>query len=97
SKRDWSSDVCSSDLTEEDLASDETLNKEYSVLADRDLRRNGYTIHTTIDKDIYNKAQEIVKNFQEYGPDTYEIDEDTGEEIPKRSEERREGKERRNR
>jgi len=69
--------------TEEDLASDETLNKEYSVLADRDLRRNGYTIHTTIDKDIYNKAQEIVKNFQEYGPDTYEIDEETGEEIPK--------------
>src|SRR5690625_4138153 len=69
--------------TEEDLASDETLNKEYSVLADRDLRRNGYTIHTTIDKDIYNKAQEIVKNFQEYGSDTYEIDEETGEEIQK--------------
>src|SRR5699024_10301784 len=27
--------------------------------------------------------QEIAKNFQEYGPDTYEIDEKTGKKIPK--------------
>lgn len=68
--------------TEEDLTNDEGLDKEYNVLADRDLRRNGYTIHTTIDKDIYNKAQEIVKNYQDYGPDSYVTDEETGEEIP---------------
>src|SRR5699024_1795650 len=42
---------------------------EYRILADRDLRRNGYNIHSTIDKKIYDKHQKIAKEYQYYGPD----------------------------
>src|SRR5699024_2444454 len=66
--------------TKEDLKSDQKLNKQYTKYADRALRRNGYKIHTTIDKEIYNKFQEVVKNYQHFGPDITAIDEN-GEEI----------------
>ncbi len=38
--------------TKEDLDKDSDLREEYTILANRDLRRNGYNIHSTIDKDI---------------------------------------------
>ncbi|SET80497.1 penicillin-binding protein [Oceanobacillus limi] len=67
----------------EDLEEDDELDGQYKILAERDIRRNGYQIHSTIDKDIYDAFQEIVKNFQHFGPDTtvIEVDPDTGEEI----------------
>ncbi|ASN07340.1 penicillin-binding protein [Virgibacillus necropolis] len=69
--------------TLEDLQNDEKLNEEYMILADRALRKNGYEVHTTIDKEIYVAHQEIIKNYKNYGPDrTYSVtDEETGEEV----------------
>ncbi|WP_010096155.1 transglycosylase domain-containing protein [Ornithinibacillus scapharcae] len=69
--------------TKEDLAEDKDLREQYTILANRDLRRNGYNIHSTIDKDIYDAFQEVAKNFQHYGPDWtgYIKDPDTGESI----------------
>lgn len=69
--------------TEEDLAKDEDLNAEYLTLADRDLRQNGYEIHTTIHKDIYDVMQKVKDEFQYYGSDipVVEKDPETGEEV----------------
>ncbi|ASK62937.1 penicillin-binding protein [Virgibacillus phasianinus] len=69
--------------TIEDINSDEKLKEEYRIRADRALRKNGYQIHTTIDKKTYAAFQEIVKNYHNYGPDrTYTVvDEETGEEV----------------
>ncbi|WP_404329560.1 transglycosylase domain-containing protein [Mesobacillus maritimus] len=63
-----------------DLDADDTLKGEYLALADRDLRQNGYNVHTTINKDIYDKMQDAAANFQLYGNDKPEeiINPDTG-------------------
>lgn len=50
----------------EDTEEREVLLREYNELAKRDLRRNGYKIHTTIDKDIYEAHQEIAKDDSLY-------------------------------
>lgn len=69
--------------TEEDLKTNEQLQKEYLTLADRDLRQNGYEIHTTIHKEIYDAMQKVKDEFEYYGSDVTEIevDPETGEEI----------------
>lgn len=54
---------------EEDLNKDEALKAEYMALADRNLRQNGYQIHSTINKDIYDRMQQVKDNFQHYGSD----------------------------
>ncbi|MBY7143890.1 penicillin-binding protein [Virgibacillus sp. NKC19-3] len=56
--------------TSEDLNNDADLRKEYEELAERDLRRSGYQIHSTIDKDIFDTMQEITEKFDNFGPDT---------------------------
>src|SRR5690625_492371 len=48
----------------EDLDNDESLNVRYETLADRALRMNGYHIHSTIDKEIYDVMQEAAKEFK---------------------------------
>jgi penicillin-binding protein 1B len=65
----------------EDLDADENLKGEYLALADRDLRQNGYNVHTTINKDIYDKMQDVTANFQLYGNDKPEkiVNPETGE------------------
>lgn len=69
--------------TKEDLAEDDSLREQYEILADRDLRQNGYNIHSTIDKDIYDAFKEVAANFKDYGPDWTGPVEDpvTGEEV----------------
>lgn len=65
---------------EEDLEKDKVLNEEYLTLADRSLRQNGYEIHTTINKKIYDQMKEVATNYLYYGsdkPDT-KIDSKTG-------------------
>ncbi|MBY0098975.1 penicillin-binding protein [Mesobacillus maritimus] len=57
----------------DDIDSDENLKAEYRALADRDLRQNGYNVHTTINKDIYDKMQDVTANFQLYGYDKTEV------------------------
>ena len=54
--------------TEEDVKNSDVLLDRYYKEAERALRRNGYQIHITIDKEIYDRHQEIVKNFNGYGP-----------------------------
>lgn len=55
--------------TKEELQEDEQLNEQYAILADRALRRNGYHIHSTINKKMYDKMQKIVSEYQYFGPD----------------------------
>ncbi|WP_249872023.1 transglycosylase domain-containing protein [Oceanobacillus saliphilus] len=55
--------------TSEDLLDNDELSEEYDILADRAMRMNGYEIHSTIDKEIYDVFQEIAKNYQYYGND----------------------------
>lgn len=66
---------------EQDLKENNELQKEYSILADRNLRQNGYEIHTTIRKDMYDAMQVAKDNFAYYGSDKKEIivDKETGE------------------
>lgn len=69
--------------TEEDLQKDDELKNEYLTLADRDLRQNGYEIHSTINKDIYDAMQKVKNEFEYYGSDiqVVETDPETGEEV----------------
>ncbi len=64
----------------EDLDNDEDLDKQYKILADRGLRMNGYHIHSTIDKKIYDAMQKVVKDYPHFGPDRTVTDPETGEE-----------------
>lgn len=51
---------------EKDLEESDDLYQQYYNLADQTIRQNGYKIHTTIDKKIYDKMQDITKNFPYY-------------------------------
>ncbi|RLL47816.1 penicillin-binding protein [Oceanobacillus piezotolerans] len=56
--------------TLEEVKADDELNLEFEELAGQALENNGYRIHSTIDKEIYDTFQEVAKNFKQYGPDT---------------------------
>ncbi|RWR09666.1 transglycosylase domain-containing protein [Siminovitchia fortis] len=43
------------------------LMEKYTKLAKRDIRQNGYQIHSTINKEIYDKFQKIKDEYQNYG------------------------------
>lgn len=68
---------------EKDLKENKELYEEYSTLANRNLRQNGYKIHTTINKEIYDAMQKTKDNYPYYGPDKPQVvtDSETGEEI----------------
>lgn len=53
----------------EDLDKDKELKNSYTNLADTTMRQNGYRIHSTIDKEIYDIHQIITKEYQYYGSD----------------------------
>src|SRR5699024_10906877 len=52
--------------TADDLKEDEGLNEQYNIIAKRDLQSNGYKVHSTIDKKIYDKMQEVVKEYAHF-------------------------------
>lgn len=52
---------------ESELKKDKDLREQYTTLADRNLRQNGYKIHSTIDKKIYDQMETVAKNYQYYG------------------------------
>jgi len=64
----------------DDLKEDEELDQQYDILAERSLRMDGYHIHSTIDKKIYDAMQKVVKDYPHFGPDRTVIDKETGEE-----------------
>lgn len=66
--------------TMDDLKEDEELDDQYDILTDRSLRMDGYHIHSTIDKKIYDAMQKVVKDYPHFGPDRTVIDKETGEE-----------------
>ncbi|MBS4191646.1 penicillin-binding protein [Bacillus sp. FJAT-49705] len=67
--------------TEQDLKNNSELQNEYEILADRNIRQNGYQIHTTIHKGIYDAMQTAKDKFPYYGSDKVEMvkDAETGE------------------
>ncbi|MFB7301986.1 transglycosylase domain-containing protein [Heyndrickxia sporothermodurans] len=67
---------------EKELNKNKKLYDKYTTLADRNIRQNGYNIHTTIDKKIYDKMQKAKDEFDGYGPNktVTKIDPKTGEE-----------------
>ncbi|MCP3741130.1 transglycosylase domain-containing protein [Rossellomorea sp. BNER] len=69
-------------LNEEDLKNNDEIYEKYITLADRNMRRSGYKIHSTIQKDIYDSMQKTKNEYDLYGH-TYTktvTDEETGEE-----------------
>ncbi len=55
--------------TLEEINESEELKEQYNILADRALRMNGYNIHSTIDKKMYDAMAKAAKDYQYYGPD----------------------------
>ncbi|MGP4041560.1 transglycosylase domain-containing protein [Gracilibacillus sp. D59] len=55
--------------TKEDLESSEILQEEYEIRANREIGKNGYKIHSTIDKKIYDSFQKIAREYDNYGND----------------------------
>lgn len=51
---------------EKDLTGE--LAEEYKTLADRAIRQNGYRIHSTVDKKIYDAMQNVAADYPNYGP-----------------------------
>ncbi|MFC6346306.1 transglycosylase domain-containing protein [Vagococcus carniphilus] len=50
-------------LTDKDIAESNELEKKYQEIAKRELRQNGYTIKSSIDKDIHNAMQEATQQY----------------------------------
>ncbi|MCT2535003.1 transglycosylase domain-containing protein [Aquibacillus koreensis] len=73
--------------TKEDLENSETLVEEYTILANRHLAQSGYKIHTTIDKQIYDKFQVLAKEYDNYGRDKAVRDPKTNEVVMVENEE----------
>lgn len=69
------------DLTKDEL-SEEEIN-DYEEQAGKDIKRNGYHIHSTIDKEIFKAQKKVAEEYEYYGPDITEKveDEETGEEV----------------
>ena len=67
--------------TEEDLQKNDALKRRYITLADRDIRQNGYKIHSTINKEIYDAMQQVVADYSYFGSDRTKkvTDPETGE------------------
>lgn len=58
-------------ISQEDVQNDSELDERYEMQAEQALRMNGYEIHTTIDKEMYDLFQEIGRNFSQYGGNTW--------------------------
>jgi penicillin-binding protein 1B len=56
-------------IDKETLYSDETLLASYKIKADREMRRSGYNIYTTIDKNIYDAMNKVVEDESLFGSD----------------------------
>ncbi|WP_444684022.1 transglycosylase domain-containing protein [Alkalicoccus luteus] len=77
-------------LEEDDVVLEEIEDEEYRQLqssnyreaAREALQRDGYVIHTTIDKEIYDAQQDAVSEYENFGPDRTDIVEnEEGEEV----------------
>ncbi|WP_058307077.1 transglycosylase domain-containing protein [Gracilibacillus massiliensis] len=55
--------------SKEELESSSILQEEYQIRANRELGSNGYKIHSTIDKEMYDVFQKIAKEYNNFGRD----------------------------
>src|SRR5690625_1951691 len=55
--------------TMDEIEENEELREQYDILAERALRMEGYHIHSTIDKEMYDTMQKVAQEYQYYGPD----------------------------
>lgn len=49
------------------LKEEPSLKEKYTILADREMRINGYRIHSTINKPMYDAMQKVEEDFEYYG------------------------------
>lgn len=65
------------------LKEEQQLQEKYELIARRAMSTNGYRIHSTIEKDLFDGMNETAKNFEHYGYTYTEksTDKETGEEI----------------
>ncbi len=49
------------------LKQEEKLQEKYSILATRSMKNDGYRIYSTVNKDLYDKMNEVGNNFENYG------------------------------
>ena len=49
------------------LTENDKLYEEYAILADRAVRSNGYRIHSTIDKEMYEAQKTAAESYESYG------------------------------
>ncbi|WP_147532731.1 transglycosylase domain-containing protein [Bacillus marasmi] len=68
---------------EQDLKDDKELKAEYLEIANLNIRQNGYKIHTTVNKEIYDAMQQVKNNYPHFGPDKAQetTDPETGEKV----------------
>lgn len=61
------------------------LKEKYAIMARRSMSTNGYRIHSTVKKDLYDRLNEVAKNFEHYGYTFTEEEKDpeTGETVIK--------------
>ncbi|MDR7000533.1 transglycosylase domain-containing protein [Neobacillus niacini] len=59
-------------ISEKELKKDSNLHYKYQTLASHDLKQNGYEIHTTINKKMYDAMQKVKDRYPYYGPDKSE-------------------------
>src|SRR5699024_1497061 len=65
----------------DEINDSDELKEQYEMLADRALRMNGYNIHSTIDKEMYDAMQKAAKEYQHYGPDRTFVPKGETEEV----------------
>lgn len=67
----------------ERIDNESKLREKYRIMARRAMSTNGYRIHSTIDKELFDSMNNAAKNFQHYGYTYTETtkDEETGEMI----------------
>ncbi|MFJ5621954.1 transglycosylase domain-containing protein [Peribacillus loiseleuriae] len=66
-----------------DLEKDKDLKEQYTTLARRELKQNNYKVYSTINKDMYDNMQKVVKNYEYFGRDKPQqvTNHETGEET----------------
>lgn len=51
----------------ERLEQEDKLREKYSILATRSMKNDGYRIYSTVNKDLYDKMNEVGNDFESYG------------------------------
>lgn len=73
-------DIVLSEIEDEDYR--QLMRNRYREAARESLQREGFQIHTTINKDIYDAQQEAVQNYENFGPTrTGTTENEEGEEV----------------